>query len=176
MPADRVIVDERRNMPKPMASFDYQIEKWRAAATIHLSNGQIVHGHFFIGDSARGAGRELVGDLLNGTTGFFPFERLDAGVARIVLYNLAHVVLVTLTENEARRVPGHEVARRHMVSLLLSNTQRIVGAVRAHLPARHDRVCDWARDEVMFRYLEAGEATVLVNVQHVTEVTEIEQS
>jgi hypothetical protein len=93
-----------------------------------------------------------------------------------VLYNLGHVVLVTLAENEARRVSGYEVARRHVVSLLLSNTQRIVGAVRAHLPPGHDRVSDWARDAVSFRYLETDDATVIVNVKHVTEVTEIEQA
>jgi hypothetical protein len=73
-------------------------------------------------------------------------------------------------------VPGYEVARRHVVSLLLSNTQRVTGAVRTYLPPGHDRVSDWAGDRVAFRYLEADQATVIVNVQHVTEVTEIEQS
>ena len=123
----------------------YRFEKCRVLATLLLSSGQVVRGHFFMGDSARGEGHELVVELLNGAIRFFPFERTDAGVARIVLYNLAHVVLVTLDENEARRVPGYEVARRHVVSLLLSNAQRIVGAVRAYLPAGHDRVSDWAQ-------------------------------
>ena len=129
-----------------------------------------------MGDSARGEGRELVVELLNCAIGFFPFEQIDAGVARIVLYNLAHVVLVTLAENEARQVSGYEVAKRHVVSLLLSNSQRIVGAVRVHLPSGHDRASDWARDPVTFRYLETHDATVIVNVQHVTEVTEIEHA
>jgi hypothetical protein len=173
MPAE-VVIDDGRNMPEPMASSDYRVEKARTEAILVLSNGQVAHGHFFTGDRVRGDGRELVADLLNGTKGFFPFERTDGGAARIVLYNLAHVVLVTLTENEARRVPGYEVAKRHLVSLLLSNSQRIVGAVRAHLPSGRDRVSDWARDRIIFRYLEADEATVIVNVQHVTEVTEIE--
>jgi hypothetical protein len=162
-----------QSMPEPMAASEYRVEKRRAAATLVLSNGRVVHGHFFMGDSVRGEGGELVGDLLNGTTGFVPFERIEAGVACIVLYNLTQLVLVTLTENEARRVPGWEVARCHVVSLLLSNTQRITGTVRVHLPQGHDRVSDWARDAVTFRYLETGAATVIVNVQHVTEVTQI---
>ena len=48
--------------------------------------------------------------------------------------------------------------------------------MRAHLPPGHDRVSDWARDAVSFRYLETDDATVIVNVKHVTEVTEIEQT
>jgi hypothetical protein len=176
LPAEIVTRDERQHAPAPVATSEYRVEKCRAEATLVLSSGEVVRGHFFVGDSARGDGRERVGDLLNSATGFFPFEQMDGGVARIVLYNLTHVVLATLTENEARCVPGYEVAKRHVVSLLLSTTQRIVGAVRAHLPSGHDRVSDWARDSVTFRHLETDDATVIVNVQHVIAVTEIEQA
>jgi hypothetical protein len=156
--------------PVPVAPSEYAVEKRRVAATLLLSNGHVVRGSFFLGDCADGF--ELVGDLVNSAAAFFPFERMDAGIARIVLYNLAHVVLITLAEDEARRVPGYEVARPHAVSLLLSNAQRIVGIVHAYLPAGRDRVSDWASDEVTFRYVETAAATVLVNVQHVSEVTD----
>jgi hypothetical protein len=158
-------------MPDAIAASEYRIEKCRVEATLVLSSGQLVQGHFFVGDSTRGEGHELVGELLNSSVGFFPFERIDAA---IVLYNPAHVVLVRLAENEARRVPGYEVARRRVVSLLLSNTQRIVGAVRAQLPTGRDRLSDWAHEAVTFRYLETDEGTLIVNVQHVTEVSEVE--
>jgi hypothetical protein len=173
-PAVATLTDERRNMSDASASSEFRVTKCRAAATLLLSSGQEVAGCFFTGDSARHEERELVGDMLNTATAFFPFERLDAGVGRIVLYNLAHVVLVTLAEHEAQRVPGYEVARRHVVSLLLSNRQRIAGAVRAYLPDGRDRVSDWACDTVTFRYLETDAATLVVNVQYVTEVTEVE--
>ena len=170
-----VVIDDRRSLPEPMASSEYRITPRHAEATLVLSSGQVVRGQFRMGDSAPDHGRELVAGLLNSTIGFVPFERMDNGVARLVLYNLAHIIMVTLADNETRRVPGYEDARRHVVSLLLSNTQRIVGAVRAHLPAGHDRVSDWARDSVTFRYLETDEATVIVNVQHVTDITEVAQ-
>jgi hypothetical protein len=175
VPAGVVLTDDRPHMHTPIASSEYWIEKYPAEATLLLSSGQVARGHFFVGDSLWGEGHELVGELLNSATGFVPFEEMDAGVARIVLYNLAHLVLVTLTENDARRVSGYEVARHHVVSLRLSNTQRLVGAVRAYLPGGLDRVSDWARAGVNFRYVETDDATVIINVQHVTDVTEIEQ-
>jgi hypothetical protein len=171
-----VIVDERRAMPKPIASSEYRIEKSHAQATLLLSTGEVVRGHFFLGVGPGGEGLELVGQLLNSATSFALFEQMDSGVARTVLYNLTHVVLVTLAGNEARREPGYEVARRHVVSLLLSTSQRIVGVVHASLPSGHDRVSDWARDGAIFRYVETDDATVIVNVQHVIAITESKEA
>ena len=39
-----------------------------------------------------------------------------------------------------------------------------------------DRLSDWARQPETFRYVETDEATLLVNVAHIIEVSEIPES
>lgn len=140
-----------------------------------LSTGQTVRGHFFLGDSTvAGEGPERVDDLLNHTPAFFPFERLDGGFPRVVLYNAAHVSMVSLMAHTAREVPGYEVATVRKVSLLLSTNHQISGQIRVYLPQGRDRVSDWTRDPATFRYLETTGATLLVNIRHVAEIVELE--
>ena len=126
--------------------------------------------------SARQPGPERVGDLLNSESGFFPFETEDAGGIRTVLCNRSQVLVVALAENEATRDPGYEVATRRTVSILLSNGQRVRGAVRVYRPMEHDRLSDWAREPEIFRYVETGAATLLVNAAHIIEVSETPES
>jgi hypothetical protein len=161
----------------PHVSFvsEYRVQKRRVEATLTLTTGQSVRGHFFLGEtSMSGEGPERVDDLLNGAHGFLPFERLDDGPPRIVLYNAALVAVVALNRNEAREVPGYEVARVRRVALLLSTGAQVVGAIRVYLPPANDRVSDWARDPGVFRYLETPSGTLLVNIHHVAEVVELE--
>ena len=99
--------------------------------------------------------------------------RTGAGGVRTVLYNRAHVVTVTLTDDEATRDPGYGVAPRRAVSALLSTGQRVVGTVRVYRPEGRDRVSDWTQQPETFRYVESGEVTILVNVAHVVEVAEV---
>src|SRR4249919_1800345 len=95
----------------------FRVAKRKVEATLTLSTGQTVRGHFFLGDSTvAGEGPERVDDLLNHTPGFFPFERLDGGFPRIVLYSTAHVCMVSLLVPAAREVPGYEVAPVRRVS------------------------------------------------------------
>src|ERR1700688_3147900 len=111
----------------------FLVEKQRANAVLTLSSGQSARGCFFTaGGSARHAGPERVGDLLNSEAGFFPFEIHDADGYRTVLFNPRHVVVVGLADNEASRDPGYSVATRRVVSVLLSSGQRLVGAVRVY--------------------------------------------
>jgi hypothetical protein len=57
---------------------------------------------------------------------------------------------------EAARDPGYGVATRRVVSVLLTNGERITGAVRVYRPGGHDRMSDWARQPETFRYIETG--------------------
>lgn len=150
-----------------------RVEKRRSEALVRLTNGSLVSGCFFVaGGSARHAGPERIGDLLNGSQGFVPFEqRFDAGM-RTVLYNRAHIVTVTLSEDEASRDPGYVVAPKHEVSLRLSTGETVDGTVRVYQPEGHDRVSDWAREPEMFRYVESHSATLLVNTAHIVEISE----
>lgn len=141
-----------------------------------LSNGDTVHGYFFAADgSPQHEGPELVGELLNRELRFFPFERTDAGTPRTVLYNHSTVVLVSLSEAEASRVPGYAVATRRLVSLLLSTKARIVGTIRIYRPEGRDRVSDWASEPTLFRYVETEHATLLINIEHIVEVSDLEE-
>lgn len=160
-------------MSAEVISSRLRVEKRRTEAEVRLTDGSVVSGCFFVaGGSARHAGPERVGDLLNAGHGFVPFERQLASGTRTVLYNRAHIVTVTLWEQEASRDPGYVVAPMHDVSLRLSTGDEITGTVRVYQPEGHDRVSDWARDPEMFRYVEAGPVTVLVNTAHIIEVSE----
>src|ERR1044072_4650166 len=118
---------------------EYRVEKSRVEATLTLSNGTSVHGHFFIaGNSRTHAGPEGVGDVLNGEPGFFPFDAERADGSHPVLYNRDHIVFVALADTaEPRRDSGYDVATEWTVAMLMSNGTRLHCAVRVF--RRHGR-------------------------------------
>lgn len=155
-------------------SSEFRVEKTRIDATLTLSNGASVHGTFFVaGSSATHEGPEHVKDVLNAESGFFPFEIDDSRGGRTILYNRDHVVLVWLPANdEARLVPGYDVATRRSVMMLLSSGARLRGVVSVYRPQGRDRLSDFARSPENFRYLETPSGTYLVNVRHLIELVE----
>jgi hypothetical protein len=152
----------------------YRVEKSRVEATLTLSNGTSVHGCFFIsGNSRTHAGPEGVKDVLNGEAGFFPFDAHNAGGSRTILYNRSHVVFVTIADtSEPRRDPGYDVAIQRTVAMLMSNGMRLHGSVRVFRPQGRDRLSDFTKAEETFRYLEAEDATYIINVHHLVALTE----
>ena len=161
-------------MPIRSTSSEFRFEKQRVDATVTLSSGLSTRGCFFTAaESTRYEGPERVGDLLNAEEGFFPFEIHEAEGTRTVLYNRSHVVLVGLSDNEEEREPGYSVATRRFVSILLTTGQRIVGSVRVYRPQGRDRLSDWTRQPETFRYIEAGDMTILVNAAHIIDVSEV---
>jgi hypothetical protein len=161
-------------MSTSTASSEYRVEKRRVDAAVTLSNGQTERGCFFLASSCtRHDGPERVADLLNSEPGFFPFEIHDARRERTVLYHRAHVVFVALADDEASLDPGYGVAPLRRVSLVLSNGERVTGTVRVYRPEGRNRISDWTRQPETFRYVETGNATVLVNLAHIVEVTDV---
>jgi hypothetical protein len=153
---------------------EYRVEKRRVDAAVTLSNGLTERGCFFLASSStRHDGPERVADLLNSEPGFFPFEIHDARSERTVLYHRSHVVFVALADDEASRDPGYGVAPLRRVSLVLSNGERVTGTVRVYRPEGRNRISDWTRQPETFRYVETGAATVLVNLAHIVEVTDV---
>ena len=152
----------------------FRVEKLRTEATLTLSNGTSVRGCFFVAGSSRThAGPERIKDVLNGETGFFPFEVAESGRSSTILYNRDHVVMVELADTgEAHIDPGYDVATVRSVSMLLSSGARLRGAVRVYRPQGRDRLSDFARAAETFRYLEAERATYLINVRYVVELAE----
>ena len=158
----------------PPVESEFRIEKRRGSATVTLSSGLTTRGCFFTaGGSPQHDGPERIGELLNNADGFLPFEIHETEGTRTVLYNRSHVVLVGLNENEEDQRPGYAVATRRLVSILLSNGQRVVGVVRVYRPQGRDRLSDWTRQPDAFRYLETGDMTVLVNAAHIVDVSEV---
>jgi sRNA-binding regulator protein Hfq len=153
---------------------EFRVEKSRAGATLMLSNGMCMQGHFFVaGNSRTHAGPEGVKDVLNAEDGFFPFEVEDCGNSDTVLLNRDHVVFLELADiAEARRDPGYDVATERIVTVLFSNGVRLQGAVRVFRPQGRDRLSDFARAQETFRYLESDDATYVFNVRHVIELVE----
>lgn len=153
---------------------EFRVEKSRAGATLTLSNGTAVHGYFFIsGNSRTHAGPEGVRDVLNGETGFFPFDVQRPAGSMTILYNRDHLVFAELEDkDEPRRDPGYDVAIEKIVTMLMSNGTRLRGAVRVFCPHGSDRLSDFARVHETFRYLEAERATYIINVHHLVELAE----
>lgn len=153
---------------------EFHVEKSRVEATLTLSNGTAVQGCFFIaGNSRTHAGPEGVKDVLNGETGFFPFDTQCADGSRTVLYNRDHIVFVALADQgEPRRDPGYDVAIQRTVAMLMSNGTRLHGAVRVFRPQGRDRLSDFTRAAETFQYLEAERATYIINVHHLVELKE----
>jgi len=154
---------------------DLRVEKRQAAAELVLATGTRVRGSFYLaGSSATHAGPERIGDLLNGETGFFPFALEAESSVETALYNRAQVVCVKLLEStgEATLDPGYELATERRVAVLLSNGETICGAVRVYRPAGRDRLSDYARSNDVFRYVEAPQATFIINTTHIVELRE----
>jgi hypothetical protein len=164
MPAHRAV--------KPVSEF--RVQKSRAEATLALSNGTSLHGYFFTSGNCRDhLGPEGVKDVLNSERGFFPFDIDRPNGCQTVLLNRDHILYVQLADRaEARRDPGYDVATERNVTMLLSNGMRLRGAVRVFRPQGNDRLSDFARNDEMFRYLEAENATFIVNVRHLLELAE----
>jgi hypothetical protein len=161
-------------MDTEVESSEYRFDKQRADAAITLSSGRTLQGRLFLaGGSSRHDGPERVADLLNSEAGFFPFEIDGRDGSEIVLLNRAHVVTVTVPENEASLEPGYGIARRRVVAMVLADNHRLTGIVRVYRPEGRDRLSDWARQPETFRYVEADGMTVIVNTAHVVELSEI---
>ena len=153
----------------------FRVEKRRVGAELTLASGLRREGHFFLAASGPAqAGPERVADLLNAGPGFFPFDTVSRVGPDTLLINRAHVVCVRLTDRaeEARLDAGYEVATERHVQMVLSNGLRLRGAVRVHRPEGRDRLSDYTRSPLIFRYLEADDATFVVNFDHVVELTE----
>lgn len=153
---------------------EFRVEKSRATAILTLLNGAAVHGCFFIsGNSRTHEGPESVRDLLNSETGFFPFDAVRSDISTTVLYNRDHLVFVELQDkDEPARDSGYDVAIEKIVTILMSNGMRLRGAVRVFRPHGSDRLSDFARAQETFRYLQAENATYIINVRHVVELAE----
>ena len=154
---------------------EFRIEKRRVEAALTLATGTTVRGYFFLaGSNASLSGPERVGDLLNGETGFFPFELKSGDPSSTVLYNRSQLVLVRLLEEtiEAQLDPGYSVATERVVRMVLSNGGTVDGRVRVYRPTGRDRLSDYARAAEVFRYVETDDGTVIVNTDHIVELRE----
>ena len=153
----------------------YRVEKRRVAAELTLTDGVRRRGHIFLASAhAAQAGPERVADLLNAESGFFPFDTASPAAPETVLVNRAHIVHVKLVEpsNEPQLDAGYDVATVRRVEMLLSNGERLRGAVRVYCPQGRDRLSDYARSTLTFRYLETPAAIFVVNSDHVVELRE----
>jgi hypothetical protein len=152
------------------------VEKRRSHATITLTSGEAVAGCFFVShSSAHLPGPERIGELLNGADGLFPFEVHGGGAPRTVLLNRAQILTVSLADNEAREAPGYDVATPYLVTVGLVRGPQLMGTIRVYGPDGHNRLSDWARDSARFRYVEGDRGTLLVNMNHVIDVSEAPQ-
>jgi hypothetical protein len=152
----------------------FRVEKRRVEAELTLASGARRRGCFFLASANPAqAGPERVGDLLNAETGFFPFDPAEP-LGKTVLINRAHVVYVKLAEptDEAQRDAGYDVATERHVTMVLSNGDRLAGAVRVFCPEGRDRLSDYTRAAAAFRYLESSRGTFVVNSSHIVELME----
>jgi hypothetical protein len=158
---------------------EFRIEKRRAEAALTLSTGSRVKGCFFLsGSNATHSGPERVADLLNGESGFFPFELNTGGAPYTVLYNRSQVLHVALLDEtvEAQLDPGYNIATERGVRIVLSNGDAVEGRIRVYRPSGRDRLSDYARAPEIFRYVETAAGTVIVNANHIVELRETSEA
>lgn len=157
------------------AASPFRMNKRRVDATLTLTTGRTVRGSFFVAETTvLGDSPERIDDLLNTTPRFFPFERVENGQQRVALYSIEQVAMVTLFGQQAREVPGYEVAKVRHVSLLLSGGDRLSGDIRVYQPDGRNRVSDWSHEPAAFRFIETEHGTLVVNINHVVEIIELE--
>jgi hypothetical protein len=149
----------------------FRFEKHQVAASLVLSTGAIRHGRFFVVTSMTHGGPERVADLLNSTTGFFPFQHDDRATGQ---YNRAHLVMVTLPSDaaEIELDAGFAVAQRRDVSMMLSTGTSIDGTVLISGPVGQERLSDYVRASKQFWYVLTSRGTVIVNSAHIVELIE----
>jgi hypothetical protein len=150
----------------------YRFEKHQVAASLLLSTGEVRHGCFFVVASlSTHEGPERVGDLLNTSERFFPFQHDDGSTGQ---YSRAHIVLVRLpvgvTEEELE--PGYSVALQREVRLTLSTGPALEGTVFVTGPIGRERLSDYVRNSKPFWYVVTPLGTVIVNSAHVVELVE----
>jgi hypothetical protein len=165
-------------MRSEAAQSELRFEKRRAEVIVSLANGDVVQGCIFTAGGVTGhAGPERVGDLLNSEPrAFLPLEVHDSTGTRTVLINRAHVVTVAIADSEAALDAGYDVATRRFVSMKLSGAHHVTGSIRVYRPEGHARLSDWTHQPEVFRYLETGDRTLLVNTNHIVEVSEVAES
>jgi hypothetical protein len=160
--------------PTLPAGSPFRVDKARVEATLRLSTGDSIPGRFFVAHAgAHGSAPERVIEILNAEPGFIPFETGDGPSKRTVLFNRSQIITVELSSPEAAREPGYDVATLREIVLRLSDGRLLRGAVRVHRPEGRDRLSDWARHTAAFRYLEVAGVTLIVNVSHVVELSEV---
>jgi hypothetical protein len=159
---------------------ELRVEKARGGATLALSNGTTVRGCLFLAPASKvHEGPERIKDVLNGETGFFPFEVDGSGNGNggTALIHRDHVVYATLhNDDEPRMDPGYDFAVTHTVSVLLSDGRQLNGKVRVYSPKGRDRLSDYARMDEVFRYLESPDATHIINSRHIVELRETDRT
>jgi hypothetical protein len=158
---------------EPMS--DLRIEKARAEAVLTLTDGSVVHGFVFVSAfSAKHSGPETVKDVLDGEPGFVPFDAIEPQGTRTRLFNHDHIALVVLQgSDELRRDPGWEVASKRHVVMRLSNGLQVSGQMSVAAPRGRGRLSDRARSAEPFWYVATEDTTLIVNVRHVVEMTEL---
>ena len=149
----------------------FKVQKHQVAASLVLSTGAMRHGCFFVFTSMSHGGPERVGDLLNGASGFCPFQHGDGVTGQ---YHRNHLVMVTLPagNSEEEFDPGFAVSQRREVSLMLSTGTAIDGTVLVSGPAGQERLSDFTRASKQFWYVLTGRGTVIVNSDHIVELVE----
>ena len=151
-----------------------RIDKLRVPATLTFTAGERLTGSLFLAEqAATHAGPERLVDVLNGSTGFLPFEAVsDFGPPRTVLLNRAHIAWVEADRpaGELAEDPAYQCAPKKSVVLRLSSGDELRGVLRVERPAGRDRLSDAVRDETGFLYLEGGAGVLAVNLAHVVRI------
>ena len=150
---------------------EFRFEKHQVTASLVLSTGAIRHGCFFVVTSLTHGGPERVGDLLNGTLGFFPFQHDDGSTAQ---YNRSQLVMVRLPVGVAEEElePAYAIATRREVSVTLSTGTVVNGTVLVNATAGHERLSDYVRESKHFWYVLTSGGTLIVNSSHIVALVE----
>ena len=155
----------------------FRVQKRRAHVTISFASGETVEGNFFLSPlAADHAGPERIDDLLNTSRRFLPFQvDADTDAPRVILYNRAEILKVSLPASEVELVhdSSYAIARRETVSVLFSTGERVVGEIHITELSEHARLSDVASLRT-FIYFETTDQTMIVNLEQIVELVPLE--
>lgn len=153
---------------------EFYVEKRRVRVAMRLADGRELNGDLFLSHVAPDhSGPEWVGDLLNRDQGFVPCDVGADGDPRVLLYNRAYIVTVKTLEPELEQSldPSYSIAPRQRVTIGLAGGDRLTGDLHIAMPEGRDRVSDFTSTGARFRYIETENGAVVVNFDHVVEIT-----
>ncbi len=153
---------------------DFRIPVVQVTAQLHFPDGSVMSGTVFIpASSPDHSGRMRVGEWLNSSEPFFPFQNPVSSTS--VLINKSNILSLSVVhEPDMDGFDEVQLVPQCKVRLFMSHSE-LEGGLIMEMPENRLRVLDVLNHEQPFLFLLEGEREVHVNKNFIFRVTEIKE-